>query len=386
MQSKPGAIIIEGHIQALSITRSLGDEGIPVIVVDKSNCITRYSKHCYKFFKCPPFTSNRLADFLIELAELEKLNGWLIFPTNDHAVHTISRNKQRLKDYYKVITPELEIIDNIYDKSLLLGIAERAGVSIPKTYFATDIDTGFNDFCFPVLTKGRQGLDFYKATGKKAFLANDQHQLYQQLNNIVKLFPLEQLFTQELIPYNGHNKTISVAVFCNNGVIKTMWAGEKLREHPIRFGTATCARSISCEGFFEPTKRLMKALNYTGVCEVEYLLDPRDNQYKLIEINARTWLWIELAKACGVNFAMYIYEFMHEKEIDFPETYITGPVWINHLTDIPFSIAALFKSKLNFREYFLTLRAKQIDAIINGKDLRPFFAYFLMLPFFKFRR
>ncbi len=32
--SKPGAIIIEGHVQGLSNVRSLGEAGIPVFVID----------------------------------------------------------------------------------------------------------------------------------------------------------------------------------------------------------------------------------------------------------------------------------------------------------------------------------------------------------------
>ncbi len=30
------------------------------------------------------------------------------------------------------------------------------------------------------------------------------------------------------------------------------------------------------------------------------------DKYKLIEINARTWLWVGLAKACGIDYANII--------------------------------------------------------------------------------
>lgn len=36
---KSGAIIIEGHVQGLSNKQSLGDRGIPVYIIDKTNGI-----------------------------------------------------------------------------------------------------------------------------------------------------------------------------------------------------------------------------------------------------------------------------------------------------------------------------------------------------------
>ena len=51
-----GAIVIEGHVQGLAITRSLGENNINVIVIDKNNtCIAKYSKYCNAFFKCPDY-------------------------------------------------------------------------------------------------------------------------------------------------------------------------------------------------------------------------------------------------------------------------------------------------------------------------------------------
>ena len=386
MASKPGAIIIEGHVQGLSNTRSLGEAGIPVIVVDKNNCVARYSRYCKAFFKCPPFESDELANFLLELAEREKLMDWVLIPSNDHAVYAISRNRDRLAKKFKVITPGLEIINNIYDKSRLLEIAKRVDVSIPKTFYAentTPIETGLT---FPVLTKGRQGLDFYRATGKKAFMSNDHQQLVKQLESIAKVFPIDQTFTQELIPFDGTNKTISFTAFCDMGEIKTHWIGEKLREHPVRFGTATCARSISCDELIAPAQRLLKELNYTGVCEVEFLKDPRDGEYKLIEINARTWLWVGLAKSCGVDFARLIYQYLHHQNPEYPDNYETNYSWLNWFTDIPFSLIAILKNSLSFKTYFKSIKGKKVDAIWSKLDKKPGFAYLFLLPLFRLTR
>ncbi|MCD4731288.1 MAG: hypothetical protein K8R74_11840, partial [Bacteroidales bacterium] len=204
-----GAIIIEGHVQGLSNVRALGSKDIPVYVIDTHNCIARYSKYCNKFFKCPAYNSDKLADFLIDLAKKEKLKNWILVPSNDHAVITISKNRKRLMDYYNVITPDETILRNIYDKSNLLKIAEKCNVPIPATTYFEAPNVKETTLAFPLITKGKEGLNFYKATGKKAFISENITELQQQLKEISQKVNLNQTFTQEVITDNGENKTVS---------------------------------------------------------------------------------------------------------------------------------------------------------------------------------
>lgn len=372
-----GAIIIEGHVQGLSNTRSLGEAGIPVFVVDKANCIARYSKYCTQFFRSPDFETDEFADFLVELAIKENINGWVLIPSNDHAVYTISKHKASLEQYYKITTPGLDIIEDIYDKSKLLSIAQTCGVPTPKTRYFKAAGDDLGDLIFPVLTKGRFGLSFYKTLGRKAFLANSDVELRGQLKDIEPKYSIEKTFTQELIPFDGTNKTISYTAFCVNGEVKAHWAGVKLREHPVQFGTATFAQSVYVEECHKQSVILLKELNYTGVCEVEYLKDPRDGKYKLIEINPRTWLWVGLAKACGVDYAKIIYDYVNNSSIDYPSNYIADKAWINPITDTVFSLLGMLKRLVNPRDYLQSIfRQSKVNALFSKGDLKPGFAYF----------
>ncbi len=375
-KSKPGAIVIEGHVQGLSNTRSLGEAGVPVFVVDTGNCIARYSKYCRGFFKCPPFSSDELADFLIELAEDKGIKDWLLLPSNDHAVLTLSRNKVRLEKLFKVITPGLDIVEKIYDKSRLLAVAKQLQVPVPGTFYADVADPLDFHLSFPVLTRGRFGLDFYKALGCKAFLAYNIEELRGQLSFIDKTFSVQKTLTQELIQDDGSNKTISFTAFCVHGEIKIYWMGEKLREHPIRFGTATFAGSVYIKDCFDQSVPLLKALDYTGPCEVEYLKDPRDGQYKLIEINARTWLWVGLARACGVDMARMAYEYVNGITTIYPKQYKTGVCWLNTLTDTAYAFSAMLKGQLRPVEYIRSiLNGKKVNALFAKNDWKPGVAY-----------
>ncbi len=378
----PGAIIIEGHVQGLSNTRSLGEAGIPVFVVDTNNCIARYSKYCRKFFRCPDFIKDEFADFLIGLAREQNIIGWVLIPSNDHAVYTLSKHKERLEHYFKVITPSFEILENIYDKGRLLSLAEKEGIPYPKTWHIQNPDELQQyDLPFPVMIKGRFGLSFYKALGRKVFLASDKKQLRDHLTRISKEHEIKNTLIQELIPYDGTNKTISFTAFCVNGEIRTFWMGIKLREHPIQFGTATFAQSVYKKECYEKSVPLLKALNFSGVCEIEYLKDPRDGKFKLIEINARTWLWVGLAKACGVDYAKYIYNYVNNIPDDYPADFTEGIKWINYLTDSVFSLQAIVKNRLSFIDYLKSLKGQKVTGVFNKADLRPSLMFLLLSIF-----
>lgn len=385
--NEKGAIIIEGHIQGLSNTRSLGEKGIPVYVVDKNNCVARYSKYCRKFFICPDYNSREFIEFLIHLAIKENIRDWILVPSNDHAVYAIAKYKSELDEYFKTSYNELTVIENIYDKSKLMSIAKACGIPVPETYYFKDLNQIIHgNIKFPVLIKGRIGLTFYKSMGKKAFIAQDEIQLMGKLDRIKEVVEFDKILVQELIPFDGSNKTISFTAFCENGEIKTYWMGEKIREHPVRFGTATFARSIYEGKCFSQSVTLLKELNYNGICEVEYIRDPRDDRYKLIEINARSWLWTGLAKACGIDYAYLLHNSLLSRENTYPSKFAVDIKWINWFTDIPYSIISILRNKMGIREYFKSLRGDKIDAIWCSGDKKPFLSYLFLLPLFRLTR
>ncbi|HHU98675.1 MAG TPA: hypothetical protein GXX76_02345 [Bacteroidales bacterium] len=374
-----GAVIIEGHVQGLSNTRALGEAGIPVVVVDMTNCLARYSRYCTGFFYSPPFDSDDLALFLLDLARREGLEGWLLLPSNDHAVYTIARNRDALGSVFKLITPGTDVIDLIYNKKNLLDMATELGVAIPTTFYFNRTDEKIPaDLKFPVITRGRFGLSFFKAMKAKALMAETTEELREQLSHIDRVIGPDKTLTQTVISFDGTNRTVSFTAFCTDGEIRCWWAGRKLREHPWRFGTATYAESIECEECLESTTRLIRKLNYCGICEVEYIRDPTDNNYKLIEINARTWLWVGLAKACGVDYALMAYRYVNGLENTFPDDYVKGVKWINYLTDTWFSLGAMFSGRMKPGEYFTSFKGKRIPAVFSWRDIIPSFALVLL--------
>ncbi len=387
MINKPGAIIIEGHVQGLANTRALGREGIPVVVIDKEKkCLAGFSRYCQTFYQCPDYQSDDLADFLLDLVEKEGLQKWIVLPSNDHAVMTLARNRERLSQHLGIITEFLSTIEKIINKDRFLDLAHSVGVPYPKTwYFKGNDDPQIKGLSYPVLTRGKNGLTFFRKFHKKAFLAENETQLLEQLAQIKELVSIEETFTQEVIPGDGQNRTESFTAFSINGEIKAHWAGVKLREHPLRFGTATFCKSIDGSHLLPFGEKILRELKYSGVCEIEFLRDPRDKEYKLIEMNARTWLWVGLAINCGINYPVMLYDYFNNcSKKTYPNDYRKDFYWRNLLVDIPYALQGVLKKRFSLAE--LLPKKSTVSAIFRLNDMYPFIRFLTMLFFLKKKR
>lgn len=377
MTPTTGAIVIEGHVQGLSNTRALGELGIPVYVLDTVHCLAQHSRYCTRYFRCPPFHSDAFVPFLIELAQREHLHGWFLIGSNDHIVEQLSLHEEQLRPYYTMLVPPKAHLYDIINKARLLQVATACGTTIPATCYLDTQDKA-QTFRYPLLIKGCLGLSFYKATHCKAIQVDTPEALQHTLKDFGAL--TQDVMIQELIPFDRTHPVVSFTCFAIEGQIQTYWMGQKLREHPIKYGTATMSESVNIPLVLEEVRPLVEALQYTGVCEIEFMFDPRDKQYKLIEINPRTWLWVGLAKACGVDYAKIMYRYAQGIAQTYPTDYAVGVKWRNSLTDIVFGIQAMACGQVSATDYFRSLKGKIVHAVWSWHDPMPG----IVFPFMSF--
>jgi D-aspartate ligase len=388
MNNIPGVIVIDGHVQGLSNTRSLGEKGIPVWICDTNRSVATYSKYCNGYSICPDYNSYNLVSHLIELNAKNHLNGWLLLPSNDHAVRTISQNQKELGAIYKTFTSPIELIERIQDKHNLLSFANQIKIPIPQVFdFENNNDEFINKLKFPLIIRGKDGLDFYQLFKQKIFKINNKQEFLHVTEKIYCKSLDKKILIQELIPYNPKNTTISFCAFCSNGEVLTFWIGRKLGEHPIPFGTATSSKSIYNDKVEKLGFKLIEKLCYTGICEIEFLWNSQSKEYQLIEMNARTWLWVSLAKRCGVDFAYLTYQFVNKQTIHFPSSYKKNIYWYNPITHFAMIVFLLLKCKINFlRAFYIPFFAKKENALFNWKDMKPGIIYlFNVVKFIKSR-
>ena len=379
-----GVIVIGDHVQALGIIRSLGRRGIPVYLLhDKHLCISRFSRYTKQFIKTPkPSDESKFVNFMIELAKKRGVEGWILMPTNDAAVYTLSRHKEILERYYRVSTPCWDVVKYAYNKKLTYQLAEKIGIPIPETFYPENIEELheiLSDICFPVIIKPAIVDRFYKRTKRKVFKADTKEELVQAYIRASRIIDPSEILVQEVIPGSPDN-LYSFCSFFKNGKVLGMCIGRRSRQRPMDFGSAsTFVESVYVPELIELGTNLLYAMNYYGLSEVEFKKDMRDGKFKLLEVNARTWLWHSLAICCGVDFPYLLYKNMSGEEIKPARSFRENVKFMHIYTDLGVVIKEVMKGNMKLSDYLKSLKGEKEFAVFSLKDPLPFIAETLML-------
>ena len=385
-KNPPGVIVIGDHVQALGIIRSLGRRGIPVYLLhDKNLCIGRFSRYTKRYMKTPDASNeSEFIDFMINLAKNEQVRDWVLIPTNDAWVYVLSKHKKTLEEYYNVSTPSWDIVKFAYDKKLTYSIAEKNGILIPKTIYPKNLEElneMLSNIIFPVIIKPAIMHHFYKKIKKKVIKVNSKEELVKAYIKVSSLIDSSEIMIQEIIP-GGPDNLYSFCSFFKHGRLYGMLIGRRYRQRPMDFGKAsTFVESTYVPELVEYGTRLLEAMNYYGLSEIEFKKDPRDNKFKLLEMNARTWLWHSLATRCGVDFPYLLYKDMDGKEITPVTSFRKNIKWIHIYTDLGVMAKEALKGNMKLRDYISTLRGEKEFAVLSLEDPLPFIAETLTLPY-----
>ena len=380
--SRPGALVIVGSFQSLGILRSLAGHGVSTYLIDWDLCVGRFSRCTGRFSVCPPAVEEgRFVQFLKELAVRENLRGWLIYANDDRSVGVLSRNKKELEEFYRIPVPKWEITSAAIDKRETYRLAESVGVPVPRTLYPGSVEElGNMDIAFPAVIKPAIRDNFYDKARKKAVRVDNREQLLREYLKAATLVDPSEIMVQELIPGAAENLYSFGSLFSNGRVLGKVVA-RRTRQHPAEFGRVTThAETVHIPELEDMGTRFLEAMGYQGISEVEFMWDPRNGKFKLIEINARFWAWHSLAIAAGVDLPYLMYRDMLGDAVrvdDFED----GVHWIRLLVDVPASAVRIARRKMTIHDYLKTWKGKRTFAVFSWRDPLPFLAEILMVPY-----
>ncbi|MFB3924914.1 MAG: ATP-grasp domain-containing protein [Syntrophales bacterium] len=385
--STRGAIIIGGDYQGLGIARNLAHLRIPIHIFDPDFCIGRFSRHIHQYHKCPPPTdTDEFIKYLVRFAAERQIRNWVVFPTTDTAVYTLSKSRYLLDSYYLVPTPEWDVIRFVYDKKLTYEIASRIRIPIPKTHFPrNEAELEQLDLEYPVILKPSIKDHFFSVTRKKAIQVNSRQELLHFYRLMASIIDASEIMVQELIP-GGPDHLYSFCSLFSSGGIKAKITARRPRQHPMDFGSATTyAYTCDIPELEAPSEKLLQRIHYYGLSEVEFMYDMRERTFKLLEINPRTWGWHTLGARAGVNFSLLLFLDINGLSVK-TNSYEKNVKWIRELTDTGIAIQEIWKGRMKPMQYLKTIRGKKELAVYDRSDPLPFFLELVLAPYFWYKK
>lgn len=382
VKRKIGALVVGGDHPGLGIARSLGRRGIPVYILEDQHSISSFSKYAKRVIRVKDLRDEEetIASVLAVGREFQ-LQGWVLFPTRDETVAAISRHRARLAEFYRVTTPDWETVKWAWDKTNTHLLAKQLGIPAPETWNPRSLEELAELYPrLPLAIKPAVKENFFYATGKKAWRAetpDELNQLFLQANQQIKP---EEIMVQEIIPGSGDHQ-FSYCAFFRNGQVHSSLVARRNRQHPYEFGrAATYVESIELPAIEELSERFLKAIDYYGLVEVEFKQDPRDGQYKLLDVNARAWGFHSIGLPAGVDFPYLVYADQLGETSEKCRGK-SGVGWLRLITDIPTVLAGLALGRLKPGAYFSSLQHTRVESVFAAEDPWPAVAELALLPY-----
>jgi predicted ATP-grasp superfamily ATP-dependent carboligase len=382
-----GALVVGGEHPGLGIARSLGRRGIPVYVIDDQLSVASASRYVTRFIRVKELREERKTiDALLEVGERFGLRNWVLFPTRDETVAAISRYRTELAAVFRVPTPHWETVKWAWDKKNTYDLAGRLGIPCPQTYKPeTEAALEAWHSKLPLAIKPAVKENFFYATGDKAWRAETIDDLHKMYREAARKIDPRHILIQQIIPGDGRHQ-VSYCAFFRDGQAHGSLVARRARQHPREFGrAATYVESIDLPLIEELSERFLKAIDYYGLVEVEFKQDPRDGEYKLLDVNARTWGFQCLGMAAGVDFSYLQFA----DQISETVTACRGTAgigWLRLLTDVPTAASDILGGHLKFREYLASLRKTQVESVFCRRDPLPSLAEIALLPYLVFKK
>ena len=364
------AVVLGGHVNALSIIKELHGQGITQIaLLDHGKSLSYFSNKVIYRDQIRKSSDSLLAALTKLITFYQKV---VIYPTNDLHLEHLQEIYHDIKGFcYVPLNPEN--LAQCSDKFYQYQICESVGVPYPKTVSVKNVnDIGqIASLDFPILIKPSTRKDLSIDIFRALYLDNAEELGKQQALLLQKIEEGVQFIASEYIPGDDTNIYAYTCFRSQGGDILNEWTGKKLTQFPNNYGVFSSASNDSPEVILDQGRAIVEALDAYGIIEPEFKYDHRDGKYKLMETNLRSMMWNGVGAISGVNLHQTQYQYATSESVS---QYEQNKVERIHLVLMLHEIPNLIARKGYWKHFKHNVWAaeKRVWAIFEWRDLKPF--------------
>ena len=366
--------VTDGNLRStLAAVRSLGRAGVFVGTGnEKQGMIAAASRYCREalIYPAPVHEPEGFQSFLCE--ELAARGYTHLLPMSDVTVQLVAPLKQSLAPEIAVMVEGPEALSLVQDKGAMLDLAGRVNVGVPRYASRCDADRLLQfaaSVGFPVVIKpcrSRQYLDGAWREGGVTY-AHTPEELIAKYEAAGLSIP--DPLVQEKIAGEGRG----VFLLMWKGEVKAAFCHRRLREKPPWGGLSVLSESLPLDhALVERSAALLREVSWNGPAMVEYKVDGRDGEAKLMEVNGRFWGSLQLAINAGIDFPAIYYRLVCGEDVPPQLEYRAGVKCRWLLGDLDSLLTRLRSSEQQQRLYYSSVsrwRACADFCHFFGKDL-----------------
>jgi D-aspartate ligase len=309
------------HCGGLGVVRSLGQAGVPVIVVDPEPSApamhSRFARRAMVAARSGPALIKDLLDLRATTAHKP-----VLFLTSDDAALTVSKYRADLEASYYFRLPTHERLTALMDKIGFQKLAETHQFAMPRSLTIERVEdfSQLSQLRFPCVLKPSVKTDafFQKNSFGRGYKVATSLEAETIGRLILPLVPA--LVAQEWIAGDEDQIYFCLQYRGNDGPISS-FTGRKLTIWPPDVGTTASCTGAPAEHaqLAALTEKFFAAVSFVGMGGIEFKRDPRSGQFLMIEPTAGRVDWQEeVATLHGINIPLAAY--LYETGFGVPET------------------------------------------------------------------
>jgi len=365
-----------GGIILLSVVRSLAKIDVPVWVLSNRDFSpVRFSRFCRRILVPNVESDPHGLEAALSICARDLGRKPVLFVVSDAEALFVAERRHRLEQYYHIAAPTAELARDLIDKRRQYELIERWGMPMPRTYHGINASAARSDsFEFPLVIK--PAISAQWALGRqKAILVEDAVELERHLRTFEGA--CTPVVVQSAIP-GPASCLYTVVAYVNRAHEPLAWgAYRKVRQYPREFGMGAVAETVNVPALEERALQLLRDLQFTGVCGIEFKQDPRDGVFRLIEINPRFELANSLIATAGVDLARTMYADLTGSAEAPRRPYRTGISWMALNMEFKACRELSARGEFSWKEWIVSLRGLRREALLSWDDPLPGVASYL---------
>ena len=312
------ALVLDGRaLSSLAVARSLGRQGYTVDCGDTfRTTITSFSKYVDETITYPDAEESPDAFRHALLSALHEREYDVLVPTRDVTTQFVAEHRDELSELTDVYVAPPDVMATFIDKGETIKVARECDVPTPTTYFPEeqDLEEIKTQASYPVLIRPRDSAGSRGITRVESPAEFDD--VYERVAN-----EFGTPMVQEFVEKSGYT-TACVLLNESQSTLAT-FSYERQKEYPLSGGPTVVGESTDDTEAKEYARRLLEAGDWHGPAEVEFIVD-QEGTPRLLEVNPRFWMPVQLAVSSGVDFPYYVAELARGRDVAPVTEYETG--------------------------------------------------------------
>ena len=277
--------------KALACLRALGGADLACERPEGGALVSRFLRGWQRL----PHPREGVSAYLSELeALIERGRYSAVLALNDYTALALGQAR------FKVPTalPSASSLQLAHDKFRTLELAQSLGIAIPESRLAAtpqELERAVKQLGCPLVVKlnrgnGTIGMSRLRSTGQPlpALHSASSDEVYD--------------FGKLLVQTELRGEVHDVCLLFEQGSLRAALTQRRLRTYPADGGVGILVETTWRPDLIELGVALLKALDWHGPAQVEFLLAGPQQTPTLLEINGRFWGTLDLAIRAGVNF------------------------------------------------------------------------------------